>query len=108
MGASATHCIPKAEVHEEAVPAVWAAKTRPPSMMHTSSKIVALAANRYLGGVAQRTVAGKQRGFVRDRRMETNVLEIGVGLIEASVVAQRTASAILLGFSAVFPNLKHR
>lgn len=41
------------------------------------------------GTVAVDTVIGQQRGFVRRRRMEANVLEIGVGLVEGSAIALR-------------------
>lgn len=74
MGASVTHCIPKAEVHDEAVVAVHAGEPRPLTMMQPPSTVVALVANGYLGHIALRTIAGQQRGCVRDRRMETSVL----------------------------------
>lgn len=62
-------------------------------MMQTSSNIAALAANSHLGGVAQTRAAGQQQGFARGRRMETNVFELGAGLVEASLVVPPCARA---------------
>lgn len=108
LGASVTHCIPKAETYEEARRPTRPGGTRPLTMMQTSANILALTANEFLGSVAEQTVASNPRGFVQGRRMETNTLEVGAGLIEGSIVARGRSAAPLLDFAAAFPSLRHR
>lgn len=98
LGESVTDCVPKAEVHDEAIVAMRASEARPLTMMQASSKIVAVAANSHLGGVAQATVAGQQQGFLCGMGEGCQRLELGAGVVEAGVAAPRTSSAILLDF----------
>lgn len=79
MGAPATYCMPKVELHEGTSVAVKAAETRPLTMLQRSPQIVALASNSHLGRLAQAIEAANQRGFVSGRRRVTSVLELGTG-----------------------------
>lgn len=66
--------------------------------VQTSSKLLLLAASRHLGEVAETKIAG--------RHMETTILELGVGMFEAGVIAPRS----LCGdspFAAALPSLMH-
>lgn len=55
--------------------------------------------------MAEQTVVGRQqRGFVQGCR----ILEVGEGLLESSLLAPRTSSALLLDFEALFPSPRHR
>lgn len=86
MGQLVSHCLPKAELDGDTGVAARAAETRPLTMMQTSPKIVALATNQYLGDMARQTAAGNHGGCQRQRPMETHILELGAGVVEASVV----------------------
>lgn len=107
MMRSFTLFLPTGEFGEEAGMMVReVADTRRITLMQTSLKLIATVCNRALACVAKRTVCGEQRGFVVDRVMGDNLVEVEGAMQELSITG-RTPACSLLDFMQAFPSLAH-
>jgi hypothetical protein len=64
--------------------------------------------NSKLSQLAQITVIPQQRGFVRNRRMCDNVIDIDATALHLEEYFDHDAGVILFDFAAAFPSLSHR
>lgn len=107
--ASYTTNIPKAEHRgdTDGLATRRAAELRPLVLMQTAAKLIAYVANEYLADVAEKTVCGQQRGFVRNRHISDNIIELEGAMAMFSQAAERSAAGLLLDFANDFPSLDH-
>ncbi len=54
-----------------------------------------------------RRITGNQRGFLPERAMLANPLDVDERMLEEAAAGEG-AEAILLGFAAAFPSIEHR
>ena len=81
---------------------------RPISLANTDGKIITAVISVPMNKVAQRTVDGRQRGFIRDRKMLDNILELEAYGLGAQLRGLRYAVLIFLDFAAAFPSIFHQ
>ena len=81
--------------------------TRPLNLSNTDAKIIALAFNKPLSSEAKRTVNSQQRGFVPDRYMNDNILELEAYGLLASLFGKPRPCFALWDFRAAFPSVEH-
>lgn len=107
--ASYTTNIPKAEHREDTdgLATRQVIELRPLVLMQTAAKLIAYVANDHLAAIAERTVCGQQCGFVRNRHIADNILELKGMMATCSQCAGRTAAGLLLDFANAFPSLDH-
>lgn len=106
---SYTSQIPKAE-HLDDVDGLAiraAAALRPLMLMQTSAKLIAYVINEHLGQLAEHTVCGQQRGFIRNKDIADNIIELEGYMVTYSQAAGRCAVGLLLDFANAFPSLDH-
>jgi hypothetical protein len=82
--------------------------TRPLNLSNTVAKLVAAALNRSLSELAQRTVAERQRGFIRGRCIVDNIIEVDHFLCRAAQYYADTHGLILLDIKVAFPSLRQQ
>lgn len=75
--------------------------------MQTAAKLLAYVANEHLASIAEKTVCGQQRGFVRNRHISDNIVELEGALATFSQAAGRSAAGLLLDFANAFLSLAH-
>lgn len=73
--------------------------------MQTSTKIVATVADQELTAIADKTVAGNQRGFFPKRVMSDNILQFEGTAFAYSQLFGVTPAGILLDFEQALPSL---
>ena len=81
--------------------------TCPLNLSNTDAKIVALALNRSLSKVAERTVTSRQRGFIKGRNMCDNILEMEVYGMIATLMGASFPAYAFYDFSAAFASVQH-
>ena len=101
-------CIAKKEgsASELGVPAHWPSDTRPLSIVDSSNRILATCLLKHLEKHIAPKICSVQRGFISDRHMLQNILEMDYHAQCASLKFDR-AAMLLFDFKAAFPSLSH-
>lgn len=82
-----------------------ATELRPLTLMQTSTKVTATLANQELTMIADKVVAGNQRGFIPQRVMSGNIIQFEGAAFAYSQLWGVTPAGILLDFAQAFPSL---
>ena len=101
-------CIAKKEgsASELGVPAHWPSDTRPLSIVDSSNRILATCLLKHLEKHIAPKICSVQRGFISDRHMLQNILDMDYHAQCASLKFDR-AAMLLFDFKAAFPSLSH-
>ena len=86
---------------------VKAGDTRPLSLSNTDGKLFAFAIRDVLEGPVSAWAAKAQRGFIKERVMPANVLDIETRAMEAAADQNRRGALLLFDFGAAFPSINH-
>jgi hypothetical protein len=81
--------------------------TRPITLSNTVAKLFAKILNGKLAELACSTVLGNQRGFVRGRRLQDNIIEAESLAIHLCKHFAAESGMILFDFASAFPSLGH-
>jgi hypothetical protein len=81
--------------------------TRPLNLSNTDAKIIAGALNQPLGRIAEDKVTEQQRGFIKDRQLGDNRVEIEAYGILLSMMASTMPAMAFFDFRAAFPSVQH-
>jgi exonuclease III len=101
-------CIPKGDAPGDHLGvARTPGSTRPIAMSNSVAKVLAMAVNRSLAPIAQRTILDRQRGFVRGRSITDNILETESLAIRFVKFYSANSGIVLFDFAAAFPSLAH-
>ena len=101
--------IPKGETEgQSASISRQAQELRPLNLSNTDNKIIALILNEKLAELAQLIVSGQQRGFIKGRHIDDNILQLEAAAIVHSLTNIKRAAMVLFDFSAAFPSVSHR
>ena len=101
--------IPKGETDgQSASISRQAQELRPLNLSNTDNKIIALILNDKLAELAQLIVSGQQRGFIKGRHIDDNILQLEAAAIVHSLTNIKRAAMVLFDFSAAFPSVSHR
>jgi hypothetical protein len=101
-------CIPKGDaVGDHIGIARKPDSTRPIAMSNAVAKLLAMAINRSIAPVAQRTILDRQRGFVRGRSITDNIMETESLAIRFAKFYEAKSGIVLFDFAAAFPSLAH-
>jgi hypothetical protein len=82
--------------------------TRPITLSNTIAKLYAKVLNNKLAALAKITVLPNQRGFVRGRRMQDNIIEAEALALHITKHFNIEAGMVLFDFSAAFPSVCHK
>jgi hypothetical protein len=101
-------CLPKSSEAEtpDGLPAYQAAATRPLNVGNTDNRILAGACRYAWDRAVARRVHPHQRGFLRNRSMVQNVLDVDEGL--RTFACWDTSVAVFWDFRAAFPSISRR
>ena len=82
-------------------------KLRPIACSNTDAKLIAMAVNVPLAQLAEAVVSTPQRGFVKGRQLDDNVVELETGMLVNSMTTARSAAGIFFDFANAFPSIVH-
>jgi hypothetical protein len=100
--------IPKGELEADYVQVQRAPEaTRPITLSNTVAKLFTKVLNGKLSELASSTVHGNQRGFVRGRRMQDNIIEAESLAIHLCRHFASVSGIVLFDFASAFPSLGH-
>lgn len=85
-----------------------ATELRPLTLIQTSTKVIATIANQELTTIADKVVVGNQRGFIPQRVMSDNIIQLEGTAFAYSQLWGVTPAGILLDFAQAFPSLAHQ
>jgi len=101
-------CIPKKPIESDEIygDVYDAESTRPLMVVNMENRIIAAAYKRQWEAVAGPGVSAMQKGFIPNRSMLSNVVELEQAAMRASLDSDQ-AALILLDFRAAFPSIEH-
>jgi endonuclease/exonuclease/phosphatase family metal-dependent hydrolase len=100
--------IPKGELEDDYIQVQRTPDaTRPITLSNTVAKLFAKIINGKLADLACCTVHGNQRGFVRGRRMQDNIIETESLAIHLCKYFAAQSGTILFDFASAFPSIGH-